>query len=89
MCIKGTFDSYVFKVSLMSFYALPIFNNLVSGKRLVLRQNGLVCTLEVPIQYISKDTFGSEVFELIVFSAFPIFDQFVSGRILERNGLKY
>ncbi len=39
-CIQDTFDSQVFKVSLGSFGAFLIFDNLVSPKQLVVEQNG-------------------------------------------------
>ena len=38
---SGTFDSYVIKFSLLSFGAFPIFDNLVTPKRLVVEPNGL------------------------------------------------
>ncbi len=39
-CIQGTFDCQLFKFSLGSFGAFPIFDDLVSRKRLVVEQNG-------------------------------------------------
>ena len=39
MYMQGTFDSYVFKVSLRSIGVFAIYNNLVSRKRLVEKGN--------------------------------------------------
>ncbi len=38
--IPGSFDRYVFNVSLRSFIAFPIFDNFVSRQRLVVKGKG-------------------------------------------------
>ncbi len=40
LCVQGTFDSYVLKVSLRSFGAFPIFHSFVSRNRVVVEEKG-------------------------------------------------
>ena len=51
-CAQGTFDTYVIKVIRGSFGAFPLFDNLVSRKRIVEEKNSEIWGSGVSIQCI-------------------------------------
>ncbi len=94
--LLGTFDSSVFKVILRSFNALPIFDNLVSRKRLVVERIGVKFGLrgQVFSAYKVPLTVVKCVFNVILmsFSAFVIFRNLVHVSrwlVVQQNGCKF